>query len=279
MKREKAKAWALELSGRQGPTSLGIQREVFAMAGSQAERHQLLGLMQQARDDDAALERLAQWILKAKPVTLSEKIDGEAWEDALRRACRLAGRCQQREILMPSEEDDIGGYDKPTIEKLKALAESARTDEESLKQLARALYSLDTGHDKAPSLAKVNDVSLWLKALQSTNELVRLDRQKAPRQKATKRLKHQFPNLPSAKLTGLLEVIERAGESAQAYDLLSVEIYRLLEEKHPAIEVPSGFHDTSSVQFAEDLAKGMRRARELSERITNSLVALNRRVS
>ena len=274
MKREKAKAWALELSGRQGPADIGIQRTVFAMAGGQAERHRLLGLMQQARADDAALERLAEWIKATKPVALSEKIDSDAWEDALRRACRLAGRCQQRQILMPSEEDDIGGYAKPTIEKLKALAESARTDEESLKELARALYSLSTGHDEAPSLAKVGNVALWLKALEKTYELAT----SADRQKATKRLKHLFPNLPSAKLTGLLEVSERASESAQAYDLLIVEIYRLLEEKHPPVEVPEGYHDKTPVQFAEDLAKGMRRARELSERATNTVIALSRRV-
>ena len=274
MKREKAKAWALELSGRQGPCSLGIQRTVFEMAGNQAERRQLLGLMQQARSDAEALAKLAEWILKAKPVALSEKSDSEAWEDALRRACRLAGRCQQRQISMPSEEDDIGVYDKPTIEKLKALADSARTDEESLKQLARALYSLSTGHAEAPSLAKVNDVALWLKALESTNNLV----SSPDRQKATKRLKHLFPNLPSAKLSGLLDIIESANESAQAYDLLSVEIYRLLEEKHPPVEVPEGYHDTTPVKFAEDLAKGMRRARGLSERTTNSVIALSRRL-
>lgn len=278
MKREKAKAWALELSGRQGPCSLGIQHEVFAMAGNRAERRQLLGLMQQARGDDASLGQLTEWILRAKPVVLSEKTDSDAWQNALRRACRLAGRCQQKQISMPSEEDDIGGYDKTTIEKLKALAESARTDEESLKQLARALYSLDTGHDEAPSLAKVNDVALWLKALQSTYELAT----SVDRQKATKRLKHLFPNLPSAKLTGLLEVSERASESAQAYDLLSVEIYRLLEEKYPPVEVPSGFHDAAPVKFSEtarQLTEGMRRARELSERTTNSVIALSPRVS
>ena len=268
MNKQKAREWALELSGRQGPTDIGIQREVFARAGSQAERHQLLGLMQQARGDDEALTKLAEWILRA-PVALSEKTDSDAWQNALRRACRLAGRCQQRQILMPSEEDDIGVYDKSTIEKIKALADSARTDEESLKQLARALYSLDTGHDKAPSLAKVNDVSLWLKALESTNNVVSPDRQKA-----AKRLKHLFPNLPSAKFSGLLDVIERAEESAQAYDLLSVEIYRLFEEKYPAIEIPEGYHDTSTVKLAEDLTKGMRRARGLSERTTNTVIAL-----
>ena len=278
MNKQKAREWALELSGRQGPTSLGIQREVFAMAGSQVERRQLLVLMQQARGDDAALARLAQWIVQGKPVclALSEKIDGEAWEDALRRACRLARRCQQRQISMPSETDDIESYDKSTIEKLKALADSARSDEEALKQLARALYSLSTGDTKAPSLAKVNDVALWLKALESTNNLTGLS---VDRQKAAKRLKHLFPNLPPAKVTGLLDVIERAGESAQAYDLLSVEIYRLLEEKYPPVEVPEGYHDTSTVKFSEtarQLTEDMRRARGLSERTTNSVIALSR---
>ena len=279
MDKQKARQWALELSGRQGPCSLAIHRTAFELAGSQAERHQLLNLTQQARDDDKALGQLTEWIQRAKkPVALSEQIDSEAWVHALTTACQLAGRCRRltraSEAFM--EADVFEGRDVATKEKLKVLADSARTDEESLKQLARALYSLSTGDAEAPSLSQVKNVLLWIKALQSTYKLASLDRQKA-----AKRLKNLFPNLPSTKLTGLLDVVDSAGESAQAYDLLSVEIYRLLEEKHPPIEVPEGFHDITTVQLSE-LAHSwvgrMRGLRAESKRLHEHISALEKRL-
>lgn len=240
------------------------------MAGSQVERHRLLDLSRKAQSDDAALGQLTQWILNAKSIELSEAVDDRIWEGALNHACQLAGRFREK---LPLE--TLDNFDASTGKKLKTLAKAACTDEQALKELARAFYILTTGQKETPSLKKVKDVPAWLSSLQNARKLAKMSQDSV-----SNWLKSQYPKISQTKRLGFLELAGHAAESPKAQQLLAVELYRLFEAGTP-IKIPAGYYETSTVQFAELAHRWVGQMRSLkaeTELISNHISALEKRL-
>ena len=275
MDKRKAREWAIELSERQGPCSLATHRTAYEMAKNQAERHQLLSLSRQARGDDTALTKLTEWLMRSKPIALSaESDDLAAMHLAISEACQYARRHPRgyrRGIeVLPNF------YDAATAKKLEALAISARTNNESLKNLARAFYTLSTGRNEAPSFQKIKDLPAWLASLENAQKLVKM----GPKA-ATKWFLERYPRLSQAKRTGLIELTNHGAESSKAQQLLAVELYRLFEAETP-VKVPKGYYETSTFEFTEAatrLAKKVKAHILDSQNLDRRIGALEKRLS